>query len=101
MDNGEWVESALHFAAFAVGLVATAFLFYSYQKFGRGTLAEVVQLLTFGVTLLFMIHLIEEASMFFPLLKAFEGFGEHVLGIGGFILIAIGAHKLFVFSKRP
>ncbi len=92
-------ELFLHGAAVIVGLGAAALLVMAYRKFGEGEMSEFVRFTTFGIVVLSLVHVFEDAAIFITALEPFEHVLEHLAAIIGFALIGFGAWNLYKFSS--
>ncbi len=88
----------LHIAAVIVGIGAAALLVMAYRKFGTGEMSEFVRFTTFGIVVLSLVHLFEDATIFITALEPFEHVLEHLLAIIGFALVGFGAWNLYKLS---
>ncbi len=52
------------------------------------------------MVLLFLVHAIDVGAMLVPALEPFELFGEHLVSMAGFVLIALGARELYALREN-
>ncbi len=83
----------------AVGLGAAILFAYSYKRLERGGMSAVVRYVVFGVAVLSLVHLFEDAAIFIEALEPYELWAEHLLGIAGFLLLGRGAWELYNVSE--